>query len=69
MRSSSSAAPISTCLTWDAWAERFVDEIMIPKFIARDWNVSHATSLYEDGPSAGPVTKVTPSHACVTCMS
>ena len=53
----------------DAWAERFVDEIMIPKFIARDWNVSHATSLYEDGPSAGPVPQVTPSHACVTCMS
>ena len=31
-----------------AWAERFVDEIMIPKFIAREWNVSHAKSLYED---------------------
>ena len=53
----------------DAWAERFVDEIMIPKFIARDWNVSHATSLYEDGKFAGPVSQVTPSHACVTCMS
>ena len=51
------------------WAERFVDEIMIPKFIARDWNVSHAKSLYEGGRPSGPVTKVTPSHACVTCMS
>ena len=51
------------------WAERFVDEIMIPKFIARDWNVSHARSLYEDGKFAGPVSQVTPSHACVTCMS
>ena len=51
------------------WAERFVDEIMIPKFIARDWNVSHAKSLYEDRRPSGPVTTVTPSHACVTCMS
>jgi len=52
-----------------AWAERFVDEIMIPKFIARDWDVSDATSLYEDGKFAGPASQVTPSHACVTCMS
>ena len=54
----------------EAWAERFVDEIMIPKFIARDWDVSHAKSLHEDGYKfAGPVSQVTPSHACVTCMS
>ena len=53
----------------DAWGERFVDENMIPKFIAREWNVSHAKSLYEDGRPSGPETKVTPSHACVTCMS
>ena len=54
----------------EAWAERFVDESMIPKFIARDWDVSHAKSLHEDGYKfAGPVSQVTPNHACVTCMS
>ena len=54
----------------EAWAERFVDESMIPKFIARDWNVSHAKSLHDDGYKfAGPVSQVTPNHACVTCMS
>ena len=53
-----------------AWAERFVDESMIPKFIARDWDVSHAKSLHDDGYKfAGPVSQVTPNHACVTCMS
>ena len=53
----------------EAWAERFVDEIMIPKFIARDWDVSDAASLCEEGKFAGPASQVTPSHACVTCMS
>ena len=52
-----------------AWAERFVDEIMIPKFIARDWDVEDAASLWEEGKFAGPASQVTPSHACVTCMS
>ena len=42
---------------------------MIPKFIARDWDVSDAASLYEEGKFAGPASQVTPSHACVTCMS
>ena len=50
------------------WTERFVDETMIPKFIAHEWNLSHAESLYNNGATLGETT-VTPSHACVTCMS
>ena len=52
----------------DVWAERFVDETMIPRFIAHGWDLSGVERLYEDGPSLGE-TQVTPSHACVTCMS
>ena len=52
----------------DVWTERFVDETMIPKFIAHEWNPADVERWNQHGASLGE-TKVTPSHACVTCMS
>ena len=51
----------------DVWMERFVGETMIPKSIAHEWNPSDVERWFKDNSLLG-ATKVTPSHACVTCL-